>query len=42
MTGIGSAQRNIGGNRVVPNGAIPHQRTAADASVADGSTRPGR
>jgi hypothetical protein len=31
MTGIGSAQRNIGGNRVVPNGAIPHQRTAADA-----------
>ncbi|MGH3611438.1 MAG: hypothetical protein ACRDRK_02225 [Pseudonocardia sp.] len=31
MSGIGSARREIGGDRAVPVGAIPAQRTAADA-----------
>ncbi|MGH3567594.1 MAG: hypothetical protein ACRDRH_16480 [Pseudonocardia sp.] len=31
MSGIGSARREIGGDRAVPVGAIPTQRTAADA-----------
>jgi hypothetical protein len=31
MSGIGSARREIGEERMVPGGAIPSQRTAADA-----------
>lgn len=31
MSGIGSARREIGGDRTVAVGAIPTQRTAADA-----------
>ena len=31
MSGIGSARRDIGEERMAPGGAIPSQRTAADA-----------
>lgn len=31
MSGIGSARRDVGETRTVPAGAIPTQRTAADA-----------
>ena len=31
MSGTGSARRDVGDERVVPAGAIPAQRTAADA-----------
>jgi hypothetical protein len=31
MSGIGSARRDIGGERAAPGAAIPTQRTAADA-----------
>lgn len=31
MSGIGSARRDIGEERMVPAGAIPTQRSAADA-----------
>ncbi len=31
MSGIGSARQEIGADRTAPTGAVPQQRTAADA-----------
>ncbi len=31
MSGIGSARRDVGGDRAVPSGTIPTPRSAADA-----------